>query len=46
MPRAKATVNRIAISKARLTLATVAKRAQVGGEYFILEKDGVPVAGT
>jgi antitoxin (DNA-binding transcriptional repressor) of toxin-antitoxin stability system len=42
---AKAMVNRIPITKARINLGAVAKRAHLGGEYFILEKDGIPVAG-
>jgi len=43
--RAKGSVNRIAITKARTSLGAVARRAHEGGEYFILEKDGIPVAG-
>jgi hypothetical protein len=42
---AKAMVNRIPITKARINLGSVAKRAHLGGEYFILEKDGIPIAG-
>jgi hypothetical protein len=38
-------VNRLPISRARVNLGQVAKRAHVGGEYFILEKDGIPVIG-
>jgi hypothetical protein len=38
-------VNRIAISKARVNLGAVVKRAHLNGEYFILEKDGIPIAG-
>jgi len=38
-------VNRLPISQARVNLGQVAKRAHVGGEYFILEKDGIPVIG-
>jgi PHD/YefM family antitoxin component YafN of YafNO toxin-antitoxin module len=38
-------VNRIAITKARINLGAVAKRAHLDGEYFILEKDGIPIAG-
>lgn len=38
-------VNRIPITQARINLGSVAKRAHLGGEYFILEKDGIPVAG-
>lgn len=38
-------VRRIAITKARINLGQVARRAHVNREYFILEKDGIPVAG-
>src|SRR5215472_16856691 len=38
-------VNRIPITKARVNLGAVAKRAHLNGEYFILEKDGIPIAG-
>lgn len=38
-------VNRIPMSKARANLGAVAKRAQQEGEYFILEEDGIPIAG-
>jgi hypothetical protein len=38
-------VNRIPIAKARINLGSVAKRAHLNGEYFILEKDGIPIAG-
>ena len=41
----KPMVHRIPITKARINLGAVAKRAHLGGEYFILEKDGIPVAG-
>jgi len=41
----KKTVHRIAITKARINLGQVARRAHVNREYFILEKDGIPVAG-
>jgi hypothetical protein len=39
------TIHRIAITKARINLGQVARRAHVNGDYFILEKDGIPVAG-
>jgi Antitoxin Phd_YefM, type II toxin-antitoxin system len=42
---AKNMVNRIAMSKARVNLGDVVKRAHLNGEYFILEKDGIPIAG-
>ena len=38
-------VRRIAITKARINLGQVARRAHVNREYFILEKDSIPVAG-
>lgn len=38
-------VHRLPITKARINLGAVAKRAHLGGEYFILEKDGIPIAG-
>ncbi|MFN0106123.1 MAG: hypothetical protein ACKV2U_29040 [Bryobacteraceae bacterium] len=39
------TVNRLPITKARINLGQLAKRAHSGNEYFILEKDGIPVIG-
>jgi hypothetical protein len=39
------TIHRMAITKARINLGQVARRAHVNREYFILEKDGIPVAG-
>ena len=38
-------VHRLPITKARINLGAVAKRAYLEGEYFILEKDGIPIAG-
>ena len=38
-------VNRLPITKARINLGQLAKRAHLHGEYFILEKDGIPVIG-
>ena len=38
-------VNRIAITQARINLGQLAKRAHLNNEYFILEKDGIPVIG-
>ena len=38
-------VHNIAITKARINLGALAKRAYLKGEYFILEKDGIPIAG-
>ena len=40
-----ATVNRLPITKARINLGQIARRAHNGKEYFILEKDGIPVIG-
>ncbi len=45
MRTAKTLVHHIAITKARVNLGAVVKRAHLKGEYFILEKDGIPVAG-
>jgi prevent-host-death family protein len=38
-------VSVIPLTKARINLGQVVRRVQVGKEYFILEKDGIPVAG-
>ncbi len=38
-------INRLPITKARINLGQIARRAHVGKEYFILEKDGIPVIG-
>lgn len=37
-------VHRIPITRARINLGQVARRAHINKEYFILEKDGIPVA--
>ena len=39
------TVHRIPITEARINLGQVARRAHLNGECFILEKDGIPIAG-
>jgi archaeosine-15-forming tRNA-guanine transglycosylase len=39
------TVNRIPITQARVNLGAVVKRVHLNGEYFILEKDGIPIVG-
>jgi hypothetical protein len=39
------TVHRMPITKARINLGQVAWRAPGNREYFIVEKDGIPVAG-
>ena len=38
-------INRLAITEARIYLGQIARRAHVNKEYFILEKDGIPVIG-
>lgn len=38
-------VHRLPITKARINLGAVAKQAHLSGDYFILEKDGIPIAG-
>lgn len=43
--KATAMVQRLPITKARINLGQIARRAHVKGEYFILEKDGIPVIG-
>ena len=40
-----ATINRLPITQARINLGQLARRAHVNKEYFILEKDGIPVVG-
>ena len=44
-PRSGHTVQRLPITKARINLGQLARRAHVNKEYFILEKDGIPVIG-
>ena len=43
--RTKSLIHRLPITKARINLGQVVRRAHVNKEYFILEKDGIPVAG-
>lgn len=38
-------IHYIPITKARVNLGQVVRRAHLNKEYFILEKDGIPVAG-
>ena len=38
-------VHHIPITKARINLGQLVKRVHLNKEYFILEKDGIPVAG-
>jgi hypothetical protein len=40
----KVVIHRIPITRARINLGQVARRAHINKEYFILEKDGIPVA--
>ncbi len=44
-PRTAVRVRRLPITKARINLGAVVKRAHLAKEYFILKKDGIPVAG-
>jgi antitoxin (DNA-binding transcriptional repressor) of toxin-antitoxin stability system len=41
----KTVIHRIPITKARINLGQVVRRVHTNREYFILEKDGIPVAG-
>jgi hypothetical protein len=41
----KTIVNRLALTKARVNLGQVVRRVHVNREFFILEKDGIPVVG-
>ena len=41
----KCVVHRLPITRARINLGQVVRRAHVHREFFILEKDGIPVAG-
>jgi hypothetical protein len=41
----KSVLHRIPLTKARINLGQVVRRVHVNREYFILEKDGIPVAG-
>jgi len=38
-------VHRIPITQARINLGQVVRRVHLDREYFIFEKDGIPVAG-
>jgi PHD/YefM family antitoxin component YafN of YafNO toxin-antitoxin module len=40
-----AMVNTIPMTKARINLGALAKRVHLNKEYFILEKDGIPIIG-
>ncbi len=41
----KSILHRIPLTKARINLGQVVRRVHLNREYFILEKDGIPVAG-
>ncbi len=41
----KTIVNRLPLTKARVNLGQVVRRVNVNREFFILEKDGIPVVG-
>ena len=41
----KTVVHRIPLTRARINLGQVVRRAHRDREYFILEKDGIPVVG-
>jgi PHD/YefM family antitoxin component YafN of YafNO toxin-antitoxin module len=41
----KTVVNRLPLTKARVNLGQVVRRVHLNREFFILEKDGIPVAG-
>ena len=43
--RRNSVVNTIPITKARTNLGALAKRVHLNKEYFILEKDGIPIIG-
>ena len=38
-------VTTVPITKARINLGALVKRVHLNKEYFILEKDGIPIAG-
>jgi hypothetical protein len=38
-------VHRLPLTRARINLGRLVRRVHVHKEYFILEKDGIPVAG-
>lgn len=41
----KPVVTRLPLTKARINLGQVVRRVHLNREFFILEKDGIPVAG-
>jgi antitoxin (DNA-binding transcriptional repressor) of toxin-antitoxin stability system len=38
-------LHRLSITEARINLSQVVKRVHLNKEYFIIEKDGIPLAG-
>ena len=45
MKKTTPTVHRIPLTKARINLGQIVRRAHLNKECFILEKDGIPIAG-
>ena len=45
LPKSSRMVQRLPITQARINLGALVKRVHLNKEYFILEKDGIPVAG-
>ena len=45
LARSSPKVQRLPITQARINLGALVKRVHLNKEYFILEKDGIPVAG-
>ena len=41
----RSVVHRVPVTRARINLGQVVRRVHLHREYFILEKDGIPVAG-
>ena len=44
LPRSSTMVQHLPITQARINLGALVKRVHLNKEYFILEKDGIPVA--
>lgn len=45
VPKTPLPIQRLPLSQARVHLGAVIKRVHLNKEYFILEKDGIPIAG-
>ena len=45
MKKTMSMVHRVPLTKARVNLGQIARRAHLNKEYFILEKNGIPIAG-